>query len=84
MKGDHLYCEHCENVYIDIEEVHDTRRDKKFKPMCPYCGAWKSVNIEGRLIELEAFKQDPDKTNINIEKDRFTKALVTWRLTHVN
>jgi len=79
-----LYCEHCKKTYIDIEEIHDTRKDKKFKPMCPYCGAWKSVNIEGRLIELEQFKQDPDKTAINAEKKLLNKALTIWRLDHGN
>jgi len=82
MKGDHLYCEHCKKVYIDIENIHDTRTDQKFKPKCIWCGAWVSVNIEQRLTNIAQFKQDKDKTLINKERHILKSALAKWVSTH--
>lgn len=79
MIGDHLYCKLCKKVYNDIENIHNTRKDKKFKPMCPWCGAWKSVNIEGRLDELKQFRQDKDKTNIKQEQHILIQALKKFK-----
>lgn len=84
MFGDHLYCNNCKQVYRDIEEIHNTRTDTHFKPMCPVCGGWVSVNIEVRLLELEKFKQDKDKNNINKERHILEQAMEKWRLQHVN
>jgi hypothetical protein len=52
--------------------------------MCPVCGGWVSVNIEVRLLELEKFKQDKDKNNINKERHILEQAMEKWRLQHVN
>lgn len=84
MKGDHLYCKYCKKVYIDIENIHNTRTDQKFKPKCPWCGAWVSVNIEARLIGLAQFKQDKDKINIDKERHILKVALEKWVSEHDN
>ena len=84
MIGDHLYCNNCKQVYKDIEEIHETRTDMHFKSMCPVCGGWVSVNIEMRLLELNQFKQDKDKSNINHERHILEQAMLKWRSQHGN
>jgi hypothetical protein len=96
MKGDHLYCQHCKQVYLDIDEMYDTRLQKQhyykngtlhavvFKPMCPHCGAWKSLNIEAEIQRLKDFKQDPNKDKIHEQIDSLTRALDRWRQDHGN
>ena len=69
MKNDHLICGKCDKIFIEIDDIHDTRVDNKFRPRCPYCGATlPSINIE---LEVERFNKQMianriERTSINM------------------
>ena len=44
MRGDIMFCLHCKHFFFDIHVIHDTRTERKFLDLCPYCLGTKSVN----------------------------------------
>ncbi len=50
MRGDVMFCLHCKEFFFDINEVYETRTDKWFNDLCPWCRGTRTVNASVRVM----------------------------------
>lgn len=48
-----MFCLHCKEFFFDINEVVETRTNKWFNDLCPFCWGTRCVNASVRVMHYD-------------------------------